>query len=116
MVFCNEIVKVCCKTLQGYIGINTPIPGQKMVVKNIDDHAAVVAVIRMETLAALTCNGMTIRKGVYGPMEENAVFDLFREVFIPLTANTIGDKIPNGELLIFKGKINMSQKIHALRR
>lgn len=94
------------------VRITAPIPGKEMIIENIDDHPAVMAVVCMQPLAALPCDGVFVCKSIDGTMQQDTMLYLFREAHIPFTRDTIRDKITYGDLIIPKRKVDMGQKIH----
>jgi len=83
-----------------------------VIVKDIHDHSAIVAMICVQTFAALFCNRMGVCIGVNFSMEHYALLNPFREMVIFITANTVCYEITNGYFIITKRKKYMRQKIH----
>jgi hypothetical protein len=79
-----------------------------MIVENIHDYTAVVAVSRMQAPAAKPGNGMRIGKRVDGAVQHYPVLNRPRKVFIFIAANTVGYKIPDCYFIISEGKVNVS--------
>ena len=78
-----------------------------MIVINIYDHSAVVAVIFMESFAALSYCRVCIGKCVDFTVEEDAFLDFVRQMFVFVTTYMVGKEITQSYFLIIKREIDM---------
>src|SRR5690606_32593584 len=83
-----------------------------MIVVDVDDHPAVMAVIFMESLAALPHNGMGIGEGVDFPVQQDALLDPYRKMIEFVGPDVIGEKVAQGNFIIVEGKVDVCEKVH----
>src|SRR5690606_35250754 len=100
------------KFLQGPGGIVRPVFGQEMVVIDIHDDLAVVAVIFVKALAALPGDGVGVRKGVDLPVQADALLDLFEKMRESVTTDVVRNEIATGSRPIIEGEVYMCKVNH----
>jgi hypothetical protein len=69
----------------------------------------------MQPFAAGTHNGMRIGKCIDGTVQQYPLLYPVREVVELVAPDTVCDKVPYRNFLIFERQINMSQIIHVFR-
>src|SRR5690606_34904740 len=105
-VFVKQVIKTLYKAAQWHIGIDMPVFSQKMVVKDIDDHTAVVAVCFVEACRTFVYRGMRIGKSVDVSVQQNSFCNGGRIFLILFSLNAIGYKVADNDTFIVSGEID----------
>ena len=111
----QQVIETHRVILQGYIGVQFPVLCQEMIVIDIYNDPAIVAMSGMKPFAAASGNGMGIRKGIYGPVQQDSFLYGFRIARICLSPYMICNEIPQGKVLISERKINVGEEIQVFR-
>ena len=111
----NGAISVTGKVRQGDGAVFLPVPGQEMIIEDIDDNRRVMSVSLPESPFALRDLPVPVGEGVNLPVQNDASIYLSLIAFDASTFDEIGDEIAEHDRFRIAGEIKMSQEIHILR-
>ena len=91
-----------------------PARGQKMIIKNINNHRWPLPELRAQAILALCHDRMTIRIRINLTVKNNSFSNAFWKISELIASHRICNKIADHQILVLSGQVDMCKVIHSV--